>query len=59
MEKKEDCIFLVISNWRNIKYIVENDNDEEDEKEIAIFLPLERFRKAAKSKVWSESKGRF
>ena len=32
---------------------------QEDEKEIAIFLPLERFRKAAKSKVWSESKGRF
>ena len=32
---------------------------EEDEKEMAIFLPLERFRKSSKSKVWSDSKGRF
>ena len=32
---------------------------EEDEKEIAIFLPLERFRKSSKSAVWSDSKGRF
>ena len=32
---------------------------EEDEKEIAIFLPLERFRKSSKSSVWSDSKGRF
>jgi hypothetical protein len=32
---------------------------EEDEKEIAIFLPLERFRKSSKSSVWSDSKGKF
>ena len=32
---------------------------KEDEKEMAIFLPLERFRKSSKSKVWSDSKGRF
>ena len=32
---------------------------EEDEKEMAIFLPLERFKKASKSSVWSDSKGRF
>ena len=32
---------------------------EEDEKEMAIFLPLERFRKSSKSAVWSDSKGRF
>ena len=32
---------------------------KEDEKEIAIFLPLERFRKSSKSAVWSDSKGRF
>jgi len=32
---------------------------EEDEKEMAIFLPLERFRKAQKSSVWTDSKGRF
>ena len=31
---------------------------EEDEKEMAIFLPLERFNKP-KSIVWSDSKGRF
>ena len=32
---------------------------KEDEKEIAIFLPLERFRKSSKSAVWSDSKGKF
>ena len=32
---------------------------EEKENEIAIFLPLERFRKASKSKVWSDSKRRI
>jgi len=32
---------------------------KEDEKEMAIFLPLERFRKSTKSAVWSDSKGRF
>ena len=29
---------------------------EEDEQEIAIFLPLERFKKASKSKVWADSR---
>jgi hypothetical protein len=32
---------------------------EEDEKEIAIFLPLERFKKSSKSSVWGDSKGRM
>ena len=32
---------------------------EESEQEIAIFLPLERFKKASKSSVWAESKRRF
>ena len=32
---------------------------EENEQEIAIFLPTERFRKAGKSKVWSESERKF
>jgi len=32
---------------------------KEDEKELAIFLPLERFKKSSKSIVWSDSKGRF
>ena len=32
---------------------------KEDEQEIAIFLPLERFRKASKSKVWSDSRKRI
>ena len=32
---------------------------EEEEKEIAIFLPLERFKKASKSKVWADSKKRM
>jgi len=31
----------------------------EDEKEMAIFLPLEKFKKSSKSQVWSDSKGRF
>ena len=26
---------------------------QEDEQELAIFLPLERFRKASKSQVWN------
>ena len=32
---------------------------KEDEQEIAIFLPLERFRKASKSKVWADSRKRM
>ena len=32
---------------------------EEDEQEIAIFLPTERFRKSGKAKVWSESERKF
>jgi len=32
---------------------------EEDEQEIAIFLPLERFKKASKSKVWADSRKRM
>ena len=32
---------------------------KEDEQEIAIFLPTERFRKAGKSKVWAESERKF
>ena len=32
---------------------------EEDEQEIAIFLPTERFKKAGKTKVWSESERKF
>ncbi len=32
---------------------------KEDEQEIAIFLPTERFRKAGKSKVWTESERKF
>ena len=31
---------------------------EKEEEEIAIFLPLEKFRKASKSQVWSDSKRR-
>ena len=32
---------------------------EENEQEIAIFLPTERFRKSGKAKVWSESERKF
>ena len=32
---------------------------EEKENEIAIFLPLERFKKASKSKVWADSRKRI
>ena len=32
---------------------------KEDEREIAIFLPTERFKKAGKTKVWSESERKF
>jgi hypothetical protein len=32
---------------------------EDDEQEIAIFLPTERFKKAGKTKVWSESERKF
>ena len=31
---------------------------EEKDNELAIFLPLERFRKASKSKVWTDSRGK-
>jgi len=31
---------------------------EEQDNELAIFLPLERFKKASKSKVWANSRGR-
>ena len=32
---------------------------EEKEQELAIFLPLERFKKASKSKVWADSQKRI
>ena len=32
---------------------------EENEQELAIFLPLERFKKASKAKVWADSKKRI
>ena len=32
---------------------------EEKEQELAIFLPLERFKKASKAKVWADSKKRI
>jgi len=32
---------------------------EEDEQEIAIFLPTERFKKSGKAKVWTESERKF
>ena len=32
---------------------------EEDEQEIAIFLPTERFKKSVKAKVWTESERKF
>ena len=32
---------------------------KEDEQEIAIFLPTERFRKAGKANVWSDSERKF
>ena len=32
---------------------------EESEQEIAIFLPTERFKKASRAQVWSDSKRRF
>ena len=32
---------------------------KEDEQEIAIFLPTERFKKSGKAKVWSESETKF
>ena len=32
---------------------------EQDEQEIAIFLPTERFKKSAKAKVWADSERKF
>ena len=32
---------------------------EENEQELAIFLPLERFKKASKAKVWADSQKRI
>ena len=32
---------------------------EENEQELAIFLPLERFKKASKAKVWADSRKRI
>jgi len=32
---------------------------EENEQEIAIFLPTEKFKKAGKAQVWSDSKRKF
>ena len=32
---------------------------EENEQEIAIFLPTEKFKKTGKAQVWSDSKGKF
>ena len=32
---------------------------EEKEQELAIFLPLERFKKASRAKVWADSQKRI
>jgi hypothetical protein len=32
---------------------------EEDEQEIAIFLPTEKFKKTSKSRVWTDSERKF
>jgi hypothetical protein len=32
---------------------------EENEQEIAIFLPTEKFKKTGKAQVWSDSKRKF
>ena len=55
IKRARPTIHRYISNRVNSKFVLVN----ADEWEVALFLPVERFKKASKQRVWTHSKGMF
>ena len=52
IKRAKPTVHRYLTNKVNSKFVLVN----ADEWEVALFLPVERFRKASKKKVWSQSK---
>jgi hypothetical protein len=55
IKRARPTIHRYLNNKVNSKFVLIN----ADEWEVALFLPVERFKKASKQKVWTDSKGMF
>ena len=55
IKRARPTIHRYLNNKVNSKFVRIN----ADEWEVALFLPVERFKKASKQKVWTDSKGMF
>ncbi len=55
IKRARPTIHRYLNNKVNSKFVAIN----ADEWEVALFLPVERFKKASKQKVWTDSKGMF
>jgi len=55
IKRARPTVHRYLSSKVKSKYVLVN----ADEWEVALFLPVERFRKASKKKVWAHSAGRF
>jgi len=55
IKRAKPTVHRYLSSKVKSKYVLVN----ADEWEVALFLPVERFRKATKKKVWAHSKGMF
>ena len=55
IKRAKPTVHRYLSSKVKSKYVLVN----ADEWEVALFLPVERFRKASKKKVWAHSKGMF
>ena len=55
IKRAKPTVHRYLSSKVNSKFVLVN----ADEWEVALFLPVERFKKANKKKVWAHSKGMF
>ena len=55
IKRAKPTVHRYLSSKVKSQYVLVN----ADEWEVALFLPVERFRKASKKKVWAHSKGMF
>jgi len=55
IKRAKPTVHRYLSSKVKSQYVLVN----ADEWEVALFLPVERFRKASKKKVWTHSKGMF
>ena len=55
IKRAKPTVHRYLSSKVKSKYVLVN----ADEWEVALFLPVERFKKATKKKVWAHSKGMF